>query len=91
MHTKGRLHVWGHAAVFGCLAFLFVRPAQSWKGRIVALLGMLALGAGIEYAQHVINVEPLERFDVLTDSVSILIGFLCALLSESRETAERAG
>ena len=80
LHTKGRLHFWGHGMIFGTIAFLVISVGASRKTRLALFAGLLLLGWGIEYMQHVVNYEALERSDVLVDFAGVCIGALLARL-----------
>ena len=80
LHTKGRLHFWGHGIIFGVIAFLVISVGASRKTRLTLFAGLLLLGWGIEYMQHVVNREALERSDVLVDFAGVCLGSLLARL-----------
>ncbi len=80
LHTKGRLHFWGHGVIFGTIAFLVISVGASRKTRLFLFAGLLLLGWGIEYMQHVINHEALESSDVLVDFAGVCLGSLLARL-----------
>ena len=80
LHTKGRLHFWGHGVIFGVIAFLVISIGASRKTRLAFFAGLLLLGWSIEYMQHVVNHEALERSDVLVDFAGVCLGSLLARL-----------
>ncbi len=80
LHTKGHLHFWGHGVIFGTIAFLVISVGASRKTRWFLFAGLLLLGWGIEYMQHVVNQEALETTDVLVDLAGVCCGSLLARL-----------
>lgn len=74
LHTKGRLHFWGHAGVFALISYLLIRRVRSDVAKVLIFLSVLALGCGIEFMQHVLYHEALEWMDVLVDWIGILFG-----------------
>ena len=74
LHTKGRLHFWGHAGAFSLISFLLVRTARSGAEKVLMVVCILALACGIEFGQHVYYREAVEWMDVLVDWIGILFG-----------------
>lgn len=79
LHTKGRLHSWGHLFAFGIAAFALLSTSRSRQTRILLLFATLMFGLLIEVGQHVVYRTPLEISDMLVDALGVLLGAAIAV------------
>ena len=92
LHTKGRLHSTGHLLFFFVAAALLMASARTTWVRVSLLCVTAALGASIEYIQHVLSGVPLEWHDILVDLLGIALGgLLLAIPGSLRETGTVQG
>jgi len=84
LHTRGRFHPLGHLLAFASIGFGAAMTPRTFRGRIVLILCALALGFGIEVAEHLVFKISLEWPDVFMDSMGVFSGVLAALLSRPR-------
>jgi hypothetical protein len=89
LHTAGRFHSLGHLLVFSIVALLTVRISRSPLARILAFIGSLLFGFGIESAEHFVYHGRLEWKDVLVDAAGVIGGTLIAILNTPQETVSR--
>jgi hypothetical protein len=75
-HTAGRLHLAGHVFVFALISYLFVTTARTTRARLVWTTVMIVFGCAIELGQHFVFGQPVEFFDIASDSLGCLLGLL---------------
>lgn len=85
LHTKGRLHEWGHLLAFGTVAFLAAKSARAAWARALLFVVSLAFGFGVEYGEHAFFHGGLEWPDVMIDAAGVIGGTLLAMLSTRQE------
>jgi hypothetical protein len=73
MPFKHRIY---HALTYGSTAWLLTLIARNPRERVAAILGMIALGAALEYMQHCIYLCPYEWWDVRDDSFGVVAAAL---------------
>jgi hypothetical protein len=81
LHTDGRFHRLGHLLAFSAVAYIAARTSQSSRVRMMIFIGSLALGAGIEFAEHLIDHGRIERKDIWIDAVGVVLGTLIATVT----------
>lgn len=91
LHTKGRLHPWGHLLAFVGIGLTLVRSARIFEMRLFLLLlsGLFALM--VEGAQHLRYGTGMEWRDVSVDCIGVVVGGVIAMLvdrSAERKAAE---
>ncbi len=91
LHTRGKYHFWAHGLAFGLLACASISLVRSRGARLGFFFGLLLLGLGIEWGQHRLYHEPLERSDVLADSAGVVMGAVLALAAEEQRNAAGGG
>lgn len=74
LHTKGRLHLWLHLAIFSALGALAMLSSARVSSRVLLLAGAMLLGLSIEYSEAARFHNPFELYDVVTDSCGVLLG-----------------
>ena len=73
LHTTGRLHDWGHFAVFLVTAMVFTKA--SFRPRVLGLLATVVLGALLERLEVLAYHSHYEWMDVGIDTLGALCGF----------------
>jgi hypothetical protein len=89
LHTRGRFHSLGHLLIFSLLAFLAIRASPSIRAQKLVCIGLMAFGFGLELAEHLVFLAPLEWKDVFVDAVGIAAGTYIAILSMQWWTARQ--
>ncbi len=84
LHTRGVLHPWYHLFAFAALTFIFLRNAKTVRARLLCTAGAVLMGCGTEFAQSLVYRYPVERLDVVADTVGVLCGVLFILLTTVR-------
>ena len=82
-HTKGPLHVPGHALIFAVSAFVACRSAQSVSQRVVRCAAVIGFGGALEMLQSWIFRSRFEWDDVLTDACGVLLALLFVTCADS--------
>ena len=93
LHTKGRLHPWGHLLAFGGIGFTLVRSARSLEMRIFLLLLSGAFALTLEFAQQMRYGMGMEWRDVGVDCLGVVLGGAVAILADhtpGRDAAEKS-
>ncbi len=67
----------GHLLAYGTTMFWF---AQAYEGRrrIAVVLGLVALGVGIEFVQRWTGYRDFDVFDMVADALGVVIGLALA-------------
>ena len=82
-HTKGPLHVPGHALIFAVSAFVACRSAQSVSQRVVRCAAVIGFGCALEMLQSWMFGSRFEWEDVLTDACGVLLALLFVTCADS--------
>ena len=82
LHTQGLLHPWMHLVAFGVAAFLAMASARSQRVRLGLLVGILVVGWGTEYAEHLMHSSPFEAMDLFADSAGAILGSMLSLFTK---------
>lgn len=80
LHTKGRLHPWGHLLAFAGIGFTLVRSVRTLEMRIFLLLLSGAFALIVEAAQQLRYGMGMEWRDVALDCLGIVLGGIVAML-----------
>ncbi len=86
------LHIGLHILIFGFAAwaawFVATSIANNSTAKMLALVMTLLLGCTTEYMQHAVYHNPIERWDVVTNLLTIVTVFsLLALIYRNRKPA----
>ena len=81
LHTQGVLHPWMHLVAFGLVAFLAMASTRSPRGRLILLIGVLVVGWGTEYAEHLMHSSPFEAMDFFADTAGVALGSMLSLFT----------
>lgn len=84
LHSGGRLHSWGHLAVFTVVGYAAARTAQTLWMRVAMFALAIVFGFGIELGEHLAFGNGLEWKDVLVDSLGVVAGTLVAAVFAPR-------
>jgi len=82
-HTKGPLHVPGHALIFAVSAVVACRSAQSVFQRVIRCAAVIGFGCGLEALQSWIFRSRFEWDDVVTDACGVLLFLLVTTVVDS--------
>src|ERR1039457_4434889 len=82
-HTRGPLHVPGHALIFAVSAFVACRSAQSVSQRVVRCAAVIGFGGALEMLQSWIFRSRFEWDDVLTDACGVLLALVFVTCADS--------
>ena len=68
----------GHFAAYGLTTLWFAQIYTARPERIRLVIGMVALGIALEYAQRATGYRSFEIADMLADATGVAIGWLAA-------------
>jgi peptidoglycan/LPS O-acetylase OafA/YrhL len=75
-HTKGPLHLPGHALIFAVSAFVACRSAQSVSQRVIRGAAVIGFGCALEALQSWMFQSRFEWEDAVTDACGVLLVLL---------------
>jgi VanZ family protein len=70
----------GHLASYGVLMFWFAQLYVTRRARIAYALGFAAMGVGLEFAQAGLGTRSFELFDMVANTLGVLLGWSAALV-----------
>jgi hypothetical protein len=70
-----------HWIAFASLSFLLTLLCRNFAQRFMGLTGLVAVGALIEWLQHIIYSGRLETSDIFDDGYGAFAGFAAAMLT----------
>jgi len=85
LHTEGRLHDWYHLALFIVMGILAMLSSRKPSTRFALLAVAALLGLGLEYLEAVRYHNPIEWYDVRTDTGGVAIGGVIGWLLSRRK------
>lgn len=68
----------GHLATYGLVTLWFAQLYTGLRSRIWLVVGMVALGITLEYAQRATGYRSFEVADMVADALGVVIGWLLA-------------
>jgi VanZ family protein len=68
----------GHVAAYLALMSWFANLYEDSRERVVCVLGCLALGVGLEFAQRLTETRTFEVTDMAAGAAGVLVGLLLA-------------
>jgi len=68
----------GHLASYGLVTLWLTQPYTGLHQRIWLVVGMVALGIALEFAQHATGYRSFEVADMVADALGVTIGWLLA-------------
>ena len=82
LHTSGHYHGLGHLVGFLAVTLLLVNGATSLRARFALASVAVAFGYLLEFIEHVVYKIPLERSDILIDTLGVIFGLILVLVRE---------
>jgi len=82
LHTTGHYHRFGHVVAFLTVTLLLVSSVTSLRARFALAAVMVSFGYLLEFFEHVIYNNALERSDVLIDALGVVFGLIIVLVRE---------
>ena len=79
----------GHFAAYGLLMLWFCLLYQRRLPRIAYGAGFIAMGVGLEVIQGLLGYRTYDEFDMLANSIGVLLGWCVALLALRSERLKR--
>ena len=68
----------GHLAAYGLVTLWLMQPYTGLHQRTWLVVGMVALGIALEFAQHATGYRSFEVADMVADALGVTIGWLLA-------------
>jgi VanZ family protein len=68
----------GHFAAYGLLMFWF---ARLYRKPMAYAAGFIAMGIGLEVAQGALGYRTYEVFDMLANTIGVLLGWMAAIVA----------
>jgi VanZ family protein len=70
----------GHFLAYGSLMLWFCLLYAPTKARVGYAAGFIAMGVGLEFIQGMLGYRTYEVFDMLANTIGVLLGWAAALL-----------
>jgi VanZ family protein len=70
----------GHFLAYGSLMLWFCFLYAAAKTRIAHAAGFVAMGIGLEFIQGMLGYRTFEVFDMLANTIGVLLGWAAAML-----------
>ena len=71
----------GHLAAYGLLMFWFAQLYPGTRARMAYLLGFIALGVGLEFAQGALGYRRFDLLDILANVLGVALGWALARMA----------
>jgi uncharacterized membrane protein len=82
LHTTGHYHRFGHVVAFLTVTLLLASSVTSLRARFALAGVVVCFGYLLEFFEHVIYHNALERSDVLIDALGVVFGLIIVLVRE---------
>jgi uncharacterized membrane protein len=82
LHTTGHYHRFGHVVAFLTVTLLLASSVTSLRARFALAAVVVCFGYMLEYFEHIIYINVLERSDVLIDALGVVFGLIIVLVRE---------
>jgi uncharacterized membrane protein len=82
LHTTGHYHRFGHVVAFLTVTLLLASSVTSLRARFALAAVVVCFGYMLEYFEHIIYNNALERSDVLIDALGVVFGLIIVLVRE---------
>ncbi|WP_433965603.1 hypothetical protein [Tunturiibacter gelidiferens] len=82
LHTTGHYHRWGHVLAFLTVTLLLVGSVTSLRSRFTLAAIVVSFGYLLEFLEHFIYNNPLERSDIMIDALGVIFGMILVLAHE---------
>jgi uncharacterized membrane protein len=82
LHTTGHYHRLGHVMAFLAVTFLLVSSVTSLRSRFALATVVACFGSLLEFLEHFIYKNAIERSDILIDALGVIFGLIIVLAHE---------
>jgi uncharacterized membrane protein len=82
LHTTGHYHRIGHVVAFLTVTLLLASSVTSLRARFALAAILVYFGYLLEYFEHIVYNNALERSDVLIDALGVVFGLIIVLVRE---------
>jgi len=89
LHTTGHYHRWGHMLAFLAVSLLLVSSVTSLWSRFALAATAVSFGYLLEFLEHVIYRNELEKSDVMIDTLGVILGLILVLAYEEYKRVRR--
>jgi VanZ family protein len=79
----------GHFLAYGALMFWFGMLYRGKAARWGYAIGFVAMGVGLEIIQGLLGYRTYDEFDMLANTIGVLLGWCAALLALRSERLKR--
>ena len=69
---------YGHVMAYLALMSWFASIYETARGRVICVMGCIALGVGLEFAQRLTETRTFEIADMIADTAGVLVGLVLA-------------
>lgn len=89
LHTTGHYHRVGHVLAFFTLTLLLVSSVTSLWSRFALAAMVVSFGYLLEFLEHVIYNNALEKSDVMIDTLGVIFGLILVLVRDEYKRLRR--
>jgi hypothetical protein len=82
LHTSGHYHRWGHLVAFLIVTLLLAGSVTSLRVRFALAAVIVSFGFFLEYVEHIVYTNALERSDIRIDTLGVVLGLIVVLVRE---------
>jgi hypothetical protein len=82
LHTSGHYHRWGHMVAFLIVTLLLAGSVTSLRARFAMAAVIVSFGFFLEYVEHIVYTNALERSDIRIDTLGVVLGLIIVLSRE---------
>jgi uncharacterized membrane protein len=82
LHTTGHYHRWGHLVGFLAVTLLLASSVTSLKARFALAGVVVSFGFFLEYVEHIVYSNALERSDIRLDTLGVILGLIIVLVRD---------
>jgi uncharacterized membrane protein len=89
LHTTGHYHRLGHVLAFLAVTVLLVSSVTSLWSRFALAALVASFGFLLEFLEHVIYNNALERSDIMIDTLGVIFGLILVLVRDEYKRNQR--
>ena len=89
LHTTGHYHRVGHVLAFLTVTILLVSSVTSLWSRFALAAVVVSFGYLLEFLEHVIYKNALERSDIMIDTLGVIFGLILVLVRDEYKRNQR--
>jgi uncharacterized membrane protein len=89
LHTTGHYHRAGHVLAFLTVTILLVSSVTSLWSRFAMAGLVVSFGYLLEFLEHVIYNNVLERSDIMIDTLGVIFGLILVLVRDEYKRNQR--